>query len=66
MEIDDLADTLSQISINLPLPYEKRQLILEALTVEDQYETLGMLLANETEVIRVQREIQEKVRQRSR
>ena len=64
MEIDDLADTLSQISINLPLPYEKRQLILEAITVEDQYETLGMLLANETEVIRVQREIQEKVRQR--
>ena len=64
MEIDDLADTLSQISINLPLPYEKRQLILEALTVEEQYETLGMLLANETEVIRVQREIQDKVRQR--
>lgn len=62
--IEDLADTLGQISINLPLPYDKRQLILEAITVEDQYETIGMILANETEVIRVQKEIQEKVRKR--
>ena len=62
--IEDLADTLGQISINLPLPYDKRQLILEAITVEDQYETIGMLLANETEVFRVQKEIQAKVRKR--
>ena len=63
MESDDLENVLSQIAINLPLPYEKRQIILEAISVEEQYEALGILLTNETEVMAIRKELQEKIRE---
>ena len=64
MESDDLEYVLSQIAINMPLPYEKRQIILEAISMEEQYEALGILLTNETEVMAIRKELQEKIRER--
>ena len=64
MESDDLEYVLSQIAINMPLPYERRQIILEAISVEEQYEALGILLTNETEVMAIRKELQEKIRER--
>lgn len=38
---------------NLPLDYEKRQKLLEAAGLTERYETLGVILANEIEVMQI-------------
>ena len=55
---------VDQISINLPLDYEKRQKLLEAAGLTERYETLGVILANEIEVMQIRADIQRKVQER--
>lgn len=53
MELQDVELLVDQISINLPLDYEKRQKLLEAAGLTERYETLGVILANEIEVMQI-------------
>lgn len=64
MELQDVELLVDQISINLPLDYEKRQKLLEAASLTERYETLGVILANEIEVMQIRADIQRKVQER--
>ena len=50
--------------MNIPLTFQQRQQILESVSLSDRYETLGVILSSEIEVMRLRTEIQEKVKQR--
>ncbi len=55
---------VDQICINLPLNYEKRQQLLEAVALNERYELLGVIMSNEIEVMQLRTEIQNKVKER--
>ena len=64
METEDISEMIDQIAINLPLSYEKRQSVLEAISLDERYQVMGVLLTNETDIYRIRRELQEKVHER--
>ena len=61
-EITDLERLVSQMMIHLPLYYEEKQKLLEAVSLSDRYELLCLLMNREIEIMRFKREIQEKVK----
>lgn len=64
MEIPELDKLMDYISNNLPVRYEKKQKILEAVGVSERYQVLLTLLLNEIEVNAIKNEFQAKVKQR--
>ena len=64
LEIEDIAELVDHIAMNIPLTFQQRQQILESVSLSDRYETLGVILSSEIEVMRLRTEIQEKVKQR--
>lgn len=64
MEIGQVDRLVDQIAINIPLDFTKRQQLLEAVSLNERYELLGVLLTKEIEIMRLRTEIQEKVKQR--
>lgn len=64
MDIKDIRRLVDQICINFPFQYTDRQKLLEAVRLEDRYELLGVMLANEIEISRIYRDYQQKVRAR--
>jgi len=63
VDIDDVEKLVDQIAINLPLQYDQKQRILEAITVSERYELLGVLMSNEIEVSKIHSELQRKVKE---
>ncbi len=49
----DLGRTLDQIAMNAPFSYDKKQQILEALSLIKRYETLAALLEQEIEIAKI-------------
>ena len=47
LELNDVEKVIDQIAVNLPMKYEDKQKILEAVSLEDRYEVLGLILTNE-------------------
>lgn len=64
MEIQKLDKLMDYISNNLPVRYEEKQKILEAVGVSERYQVLLTLLLNEIEVNAIKNEFQAKVKQR--
>lgn len=64
MEIQELDKLMDYISNNLPVRYEEKQKILEAVGVSERYQVLLALLLNEIEVNAIKNEFQAKVKQR--
>lgn len=64
LELEDLKKLVDQIAINLPLRYEDKQKMLEAIHLEERYERLCVILQNEVEVMRIQMDFQAKVKER--
>lgn len=64
LNIQDIEELISQISVNLPLSYQDKQKLLEAVTLEEQYEVLGAILTNEIEILQVGQELQQKLKGR--
>ena len=64
LNIQEIEELITQISVNLPLSWQNRQKLLEAVTLENQYEVLGSILQNEIEVMKVGQELQQKLKQR--
>lgn len=62
--LQDVEAMLTQIAVNLPLSYQDKQKLLDAVTLEEQYEVLGALLSNEIEVGKITRELQRKLKAR--
>lgn len=64
LEIEEIEKVIDQIAVNLPMKYEDKQKILEAVSLEDRYETLGMILSNEIEVMQIRIDLSNKVKER--
>ncbi|MCR5295419.1 MAG: endopeptidase La [Lachnospiraceae bacterium] len=61
---DDLIYAMNQASLQIQLPFEKRQRLLSASSIPEYYEALGMILTAETEILKLRREIAMKVKER--
>ena len=64
LEQEEVQKVIDQIAVNLPMRYEDKQKILEAVTLEERYEVLGMILSNEIEIMQMRVELNQKVKQR--
>ena len=64
LNIEHIEELVEQIAVNIPLSYQNKQKILEALTLEERYEVLGAILSNEIEIMQIGRDLQKKVKAR--
>ena len=64
MEQTDLRKMVDQIAVNIPVFYEEKQKLLEAVDLTERFEQLSVLLENEIQVMNIKTEIQEKVKAR--
>lgn len=64
MEMSDLEKTTAQIAMNIPLFYEQKQKVLEAVELKERCELLCSIMENEIQIMQIKHEIQEKVRER--
>lgn len=62
--IDDLIKLINFVSNTLPIGYTDKQRILEANSVNERYEVLLALLFREIDVMVIQKDFQDKVKQR--
>ncbi len=60
--ITDFTEAMDQIAINLPLSFDRRQKLLEAVKLSDRYELLGEILANEVHVMQIKEALQNKIK----
>lgn len=63
-EISDAGKLMDQIVENIPVDYTVKQSVLEAVGVEERYETLAGILSGEIEVAKIRTELSEKVKER--
>jgi ATP-dependent Lon protease len=66
-QVDEMTDPeklMDYVSNNLPVHYEEKQKILEAVTLKERYEVLMALLLKEIDVIAIKSDFQKKVRER--
>ncbi|MDO5426202.1 MAG: endopeptidase La [Eubacteriales bacterium] len=64
LEIGELGRLVDQISIQIPLHYEQKQSLLEAISLSDRFDRLCVLLTNEVEIAKIKADIQAKVKAR--
>lgn len=64
LAIEDVEELAEQIAVNLPLSYQNKQKLLEAISLEERYELLGAILGNEIEVMQISKDLQKKVKAR--
>ena len=64
LNIEQIEELVEQIAVNIPLSYQNKQKILDALTLEERYEVLGAILSNEIEIMQIGRDLQKKVKAR--
>ena len=64
MNITELEELIPQISVNVPLTYQNKQKILEAVSLENRYEVLAVILNNEIEVLQIGHDLQRKLKAR--
>lgn len=62
--ITDLEKLMDAIANNLPVSYEEKQKILEAISLTERYEVLMALLLKEIEITAIKNEFQAKVKER--
>lgn len=62
--ITDLEKLMDQIANNLPVSYQDKQKILEAISLTERYEVLMALLLKEIEITAIKNEFQTKVKER--
>ncbi len=61
---DDVLKLLNQLCINIPMEFRDRQSLLDAVDVEERFEVLVTLMSREIDIIRINKEIQTKVKER--
>lgn len=62
--IDDPGRLMDQIAMNLPIGYEKKQQVLEAVSLMERYDILCVQLLNEIEIARVREELAGRMKER--
>ena len=61
---DNTCKLLDQLCINIPMEFQDRQILLETTDIEARFEALITLMTREIDIIRINREIQVKVKER--
>lgn len=64
MGVDNLERMVEQVAVQIPMSMAERQSLLEEYDFTARYEQLSVILANEIEVIRIKKNIQNKVKER--
>ncbi|MDO4274299.1 MAG: endopeptidase La [Eubacteriales bacterium] len=64
LAIEEVEELAEQIAVNIPLSYQNKQKLLEAISLEERYELLGAILGNEIEVMQISKDLQKKVKAR--
>ena len=64
LEISDVEKLADQIAINLPMTYEQRQKVLDALEIHDRCEALSVIIGNEVEILKIREELQSQIKAR--
>ena len=63
-ETTDLSKLLDYVGNNLPVSYDKKQKILDAIAITERYEVLLAMLLQQIEVLAIKSEFQKKVQER--
>lgn len=63
-ETTDLSKLLDYVGNNLPVSYDKKQKILDAITITERYEVLLAMLLQQIEVLAIKSDFQKKVQER--
>lgn len=63
-EMTDLEKIMDQLANNLPVHYDEKQKILEAVSLTERYEVLLALLLKEIEITAIKNDFQSKVKER--
>lgn len=63
-KVKDPGQLMDQITMNLPIDYEKKQMVLDALDIQERYEILSGILQREIEIARAREEIAQKIKGR--
>lgn len=61
-KLTELSQLLDQIALNLPISYEKKQIILQTLNVEERYREMVVILSKEIEIGKLKNKLTEVVR----
>jgi len=64
MDAEELPRMMDEICINIPLYYEEKQKLLEAVYLQERYDLLCTMLSNEVEIMHIKAELQAKVKER--
>lgn len=62
MGVDSVDGLINQIAVTIPMTLTSKQKILEATHIVERFEALAVVLANEIEILRIKKELQDKVR----
>lgn len=60
----NLSEILDRITMNIPIPYEKKQMVLEALDVVSRYEILSKILVEESQIAEVREKLAQDIKSR--
>lgn len=63
-QIKEIGTLIDQIAMNLPMSYDKKQQILEAVPIKDRYNILCEHLLNEIEIAKAREELTQSIRER--
>ena len=63
-QIKEIGTLIDQIAMNLPMSYDKKQQILEAVPIKDRYNILCEHLLNEIEIAKAREELTHSIRER--
>lgn len=63
-ETTDLVKLIDQIIINIPVYYQDKQNLLEAVDFEERYYLLCDLLANEVQILKIRQDLQAKIKEK--
>lgn len=63
-EAKTIEELLDQIGVHIPIDFEEKQHLLEAIDLSARYEQITRILSNEIEVMRIRKEFQDQVKQR--
>ncbi len=63
-KLDDPGLLLDQIVMNIPLDYEKKQLLLDTISVRKRFEALSIYLQNEIQIASIREDLAKKIKNR--
>ncbi len=64
MAVDSVDALINQVAVSVPMTITSKQKILEATHIMDRFEAIAVILTSEVEILRIKKELQDKVKGR--